>query len=53
MKEAQPEQLKEKWKQQTSQTATYKAEIHALHSELANMAEKSELKAPCPRAWSA
>ena len=40
--------MKEQWKQQLSdsyQAATYKAEIHALNSELANMAEKSELKA--------
>ena len=28
-----------------SQQATYEAEIHALHTEIANMAEKSELKA--------
>ena len=27
-----------------SQTATYKAEIHALNTELANMAERSELQ---------
>ena len=42
---AQPEQVKAQWKQQVSQTATYKAEIHALHTELQNMAEKSELQA--------
>ena len=43
--DAQPQSLKEQWKQQMSQTATHKAEIHALHTELANMAEKSELQA--------
>ena len=43
--DAQPQLLKEQWRQQMSQAATYKAEIHALHTEIANMAEKSELQA--------
>ena len=42
---AQPQLLKAQWKNQTSQQATYKAEIHALNTEIANMAEKSELQA--------
>ena len=42
---AQPQLLKERWKQQVSQMATYKAEIHALRTELTNMTEKSELQA--------
>ena len=40
----QPDRLKERWKKQVSQAATYKAMIHALHTELANHQEKSELK---------
>ena len=42
--EAQPPLLKEQWKNQMSQQATCKAEIHALHTEIANMTEKSELQ---------
>ena len=40
----QPEQLKENRKQQLSQTATSKAEIHALHTEFASMEKKFEFK---------
>ena len=42
---AQPQMLKTQWKSQMSQWATYKAEIHALNTEIANMKEKSELQA--------
>ena len=45
--DAQPEHLREQWKRQVSQAATYKAEIHALHTELQNGQEKSELRATC------
>ena len=41
--DAQPEPLKEQWKRQVSQAATYKAEIHALHTELRNVQKASEL----------
>ena len=37
--------LKAQCKNQMSQQATYKAEIHALHTEIANVTEKSELQA--------
>ena len=43
---AQPELLKAQWKSQMSQQATKKAEIHALHTEIANTNAKSELQAP-------
>ena len=36
---AHPQLLKTQWKQQLSQQAAYKAEIHALHTEIANMNE--------------
>ena len=42
---SQPQLLKGQWKQQMSQTATYKAEIHALRTELANLTERPELQA--------
>ena len=35
----------DQWKQQISQMATYKAQIHALHTELQNITEKSALQA--------
>ena len=41
----QPQLLKAQWKNQMSQQATYKAEIHALNMEIASMIEKSELQA--------
>ena len=37
--------MKAHLKQQVSQTATYENEIHPLHTELQNVAEKSELQA--------
>ena len=40
---AQPQLLKAQWKSQMSQQANYKAEIHALNTEIANTQEKSEL----------
>ena len=43
--DAQPDHLKTQWKKQVSSAATYKTEIRALHAELQNMTEKSELKA--------
>ena len=43
--DAQPQLLKTEWNTQMSQQATYKAEIHALYTEIANMQEKSELQA--------
>ena len=43
--DAQLEQLEEQWKQQVSQAATCKAEIHALRIELQNVEEKSEVMA--------
>ena len=43
--EVRPDHLKAQRKQQVSQAATYKAEIHALHTELRNITEKSELQA--------
>ena len=42
---AQPQLLKAQWKNQMSQQATYKAEIQVLNTEIANVAEKSELQA--------
>ena len=45
---AQPQLLEAQWKIQMSQQATDKAEIHALTTEIANMTEKSELKATLP-----
>ena len=45
---AQRQLLKAPWKNQTSQQATYKAETHALNTEIANMAEKPELQAMLP-----
>ena len=36
---AQSQLLKAQWKNQMSQQATYKAAIHALHTEIANMAK--------------
>ena len=43
--DAQPDHRNAQWKKQVSQSATYKAEIHALHTELQNVTEKSELQA--------
>ena len=40
----QPEVQKLLWKQQLFQQASYKAEIHELHTELLNLREKSEMK---------
>ena len=40
----QPEAQKLLWKQQLFQQASYKAEIHELHTELLNLREKSEMK---------
>ena len=40
----QPEVQKLRWKQQLFQQASYKAEIHELHTELLNLKEKSEMK---------
>ena len=40
----QPEVQKLQWKKQLFQQASYKAEIHELHTELLNMKEKSEMK---------
>ena len=41
----QPDARRFLWKQQLFQQASYKAEIHELHTELLNMREKSEMKA--------
>ena len=40
----QPDVRKLLWKQQLFQQASYRAEIHELHTELLNMREKSEMK---------
>ena len=40
----QPDIQKLLWKQQLFQQASYKAEIHELHTEMLNMKEKSEMK---------
>ena len=40
----QPDVRKLLWKQQLCQQASYRAEIHELHTELLNMREKSEMK---------
>ena len=39
--DTQPDHFKTQCKRQVSQAATYKSEIHAFHTELQNMTEKS------------